>query len=96
MATGSDLQHNIFTGETYANFRPDLEFKIPGLNETQWISRRANKPQKCFVSGETESVANTSAFVGPVASIFDSVVLRAGPALDGLRAAGFEAERFAF
>jgi hypothetical protein len=29
--------------------------------------RRANKPQKCFVSGETESVANTSAFVGPVA-----------------------------
>jgi len=31
--------------------------------------RRANKPQKCFVSGETESVANTSAFVGPVALI---------------------------
>jgi hypothetical protein len=66
MATGSELQLKTFTGgvcpKLRANFKIFFAFVI-----IDGFLRRANKLRKCFVSGETESVANTSAFVGPVA-----------------------------
>jgi len=59
----------MFTGgvcpKLRANFKIVFAFVI-----FDGFLRRANKLRKCFVSGETESVANTSAFVGPVALIF--------------------------
>jgi hypothetical protein len=68
MATGSELQLKTFTGgvcpKLRANFKILFAFVI--LNG---FLRRANKLRKCFVSGETESVANTSAIVSPVALI---------------------------
>jgi hypothetical protein len=67
MATGSELQPITFTRDAYAQLRPNFESTFIGIVHSQSFLRRANKPQKCFVSGETESVANTSAFVGPVA-----------------------------
>ena len=56
--------------------RPEPNFKFPGRRAAKRFLRRANKPQKSFVSGDTESVANTSAFVGPVASILAGVLFR--------------------
>jgi hypothetical protein len=67
MATGSELQLITFTGGASVNPRPDFKLTYLGPDCSQSSLRRANKPRKCFVSGETESVANTSAFVGPVA-----------------------------
>jgi hypothetical protein len=60
MATGSELQLINFAGEAGESI-------LFGFADAQRFLRRANERQKCFVSGETESVANTSAFVGPVA-----------------------------
>ena len=73
MATGSELQLINFASEACAKPRLDFESTFFSFARSQWILRRANEPQKCFVSGETESVANTSAFVGPVA--FNSAVV---------------------
>jgi len=70
MATGSELQLIIFTHGNCAKSRPNFELTLFGVDHSQSFLRRADKPWKCFVSGETESVANTSAFVGPVALIF--------------------------
>src|SRR5437588_9402238 len=67
MATGSELQLIIFAGEACEKSRLDCECSLFSFAPRQRFLRRANEPQKCFVSGETESVANTSAFVGPVA-----------------------------
>jgi hypothetical protein len=67
MATGSELQSRSITGEANTKSRTPLLVQIFGCYPRQRFLRRANEPQKCFVSGETESVANTSAFVGPVA-----------------------------
>jgi hypothetical protein len=68
MATGSELQLKTFTGgvcpKLRANFKIFFAFVI-----IDGFLRRANKLRKCFVSGETESVANTSAIVSPVALI---------------------------
>jgi len=70
MATDSELQWITFIGDGRAKPRRKFELKSSGISQSQRFLRRANEPQKCFVSGETESVANTSAFVGPVALIF--------------------------
>jgi hypothetical protein len=67
MATGSVLQLITFTHDACAQARPHFELTFFDADHPHRSLRRANKPQKCFVSGETESVANTSAFVGPVA-----------------------------
>jgi hypothetical protein len=67
MATGSELQLINFAGEACEKPRLNGESILFGFADAQRFLRRANERQKCFVSGETESVANTSAFVGPVA-----------------------------
>jgi len=66
MATGSESQLEKLTGGVCPKVRPNFKifFAFVILNG---FLRRANKLRKCFVSGETESVANTSAIVGPVA-----------------------------
>ena len=69
MATDSEWQSITFAGELAIESQPKLNSKHIGFGQYQRFLRRANKPQKCFVSGETESVANTSAFVGPVALV---------------------------
>jgi hypothetical protein len=66
MATGSELQLKTFTGGVCAKLRPNFKLLF-AFGITHGFLRRANKLRKCFVSGETESVANTSAFVSPVA-----------------------------
>jgi hypothetical protein len=86
MATGSELQLIIFSGDAGAKPRPDFGFKSFGCGQIPSILRRANKSQECFVSGETESVANTSAFVGPVAFSFAAVSVRPMPGVHALRA----------
>jgi hypothetical protein len=72
MATGSELRLITFTRDACAQARPNFELTFLGTERSHSYLRRANKPQKCFVSGETESVANTSAFVGPVALFQDN------------------------
>jgi hypothetical protein len=67
MATGSESQLITFTRNACAKSRPDFPLTFFRMGSPSNFLRRAYKPQKCFVSGETESVANTSAFVGPVA-----------------------------
>lgn len=67
MATGSELQCRLFTGDAGTKLPAHFELRVFWLRPAPKLLRRANEPQKCFVSGETESVANTSAFVGPVA-----------------------------
>lgn len=67
MATGSELQLKTFTGGVCAKLRPNFKILFAFVITDDFL-RRAYKLRKCFVSGETESVANTSAFVGPVAS----------------------------
>lgn len=67
MATDSELQWIVFMGDGCAKPRRKFELICFGISQSQRFLRRANEPQKCFVSGETESVANTSAFVSPVA-----------------------------
>jgi hypothetical protein len=66
MATGSELQLKTFTGGVCSKIRPHCKIFF-AFDLFDGFLRRANKVRKCFVSGETESVANTSAFVGPVA-----------------------------
>jgi hypothetical protein len=68
MATGSESQFITFTRNACAKPWRNFELAFFTMDSPSNFSRRAYKPQKCFVSGETESVANTSAFVGPVAS----------------------------
>jgi hypothetical protein len=63
MAADSELQLNKFAGEVC--LKPGPNFKR--FFASHGFLRRANKLRKCFVSGETESVANTSALVSPVA-----------------------------
>lgn len=72
MATGSETQSSSFSGEAFEKLRVNSKSALSGFAPSKRFLRRANKPQKCFVSGETESVANTSAFVGPVAFNFGS------------------------
>jgi len=67
MATGSESQLITFTRNACTKSRRNLQLAFFRMDSPSNFSRRAYKPQKCFVSGETESVANTSAFVGPVA-----------------------------
>jgi hypothetical protein len=66
MATGSELQQKTFTGAVCPNLRPNFKIFFALVISHSFL-RRANKLRKCFVSGETESVANTSALVSPVA-----------------------------
>ena len=66
MATGSELQLKTFAGGVCLKLLPNFKILF-AFGITHGFLRRANKLRKCFVSGETESVANTSAFVGPVA-----------------------------
>jgi hypothetical protein len=66
MATGSELQLKTFTGGFFLKVRPNFTILFAFVIFNGFL-RRANKLRKCFVSGETESVANTSAFVSPVA-----------------------------
>jgi hypothetical protein len=66
MATGSELQLNTATGGVCPKLRPNFKLFFAFVASHSFL-RRANKLRKCFVSGETESVANTSAFVSPVA-----------------------------
>jgi len=91
MATDSDLQCVFFTGSHCPKWSLDLELRLSGL-EPQGVLRRVNKPQKCFVSGETESVANTSAFVGPVALLFLFDSSRVSPGIHAIRATGARTE----
>jgi hypothetical protein len=63
MAAGSELQLNTFAGGVCLKLRSNFKLSFA----SDGFLRRANKLRKCFVSGETESVANTSALVGPVA-----------------------------
>jgi hypothetical protein len=69
MATGSGSQPITFTRNACAKSWRNFELTFFSVGSPSNFSRRAYKPQKCFVSGETESVANTSAFVGPVALV---------------------------
>jgi hypothetical protein len=63
MAADSELQLNKFADGVCLKLRPNFK----RFFASQGFLRRANKLRKCFVSGETESVANTSALVSPVA-----------------------------
>jgi hypothetical protein len=67
MATGSESQLITFTRNARAKSWRNFQLTIFRMVSPSNYLRRAYKPQKCSVSGETESVANTSAFVGPVA-----------------------------
>jgi hypothetical protein len=69
MATESVLKSGSFASQAGKKPPANLEPGILDQHRSQRLLRRANEPQKCFVSGETESVANTSAFVSPVAFI---------------------------
>jgi len=66
MATGSELQPITFAGGVCPKLRPNFKSFFVFVTSHGFL-RRANKLRKCFVSGETESVANTSALVSPVA-----------------------------
>ena len=96
MATGSNLQRAIFAGGVCMKLPSEVDFRFSRLGKAKRILRRANKAQKSFVSGETESVANTSAFVGPVASYLASIVFRVKPGLDGTSAAVSRPEAVGF
>ena len=74
----------------------EANFRFSRLGKAKRILRRANKAQKSFVSGETESVANTSAFVGPVASNLASILFRLKPRPQAISAAAPQPEALGF